>query len=230
MTEDKNDLGMTQLLSDEDKRSLIELGNKFKFKEKVCLFQKGDKGICLYIIQKGEVHICVSSESGQEILLSRLSAGDIFGEISLFDQKERTADAYVGKGTELVSIDREKVLDFLDKRPLLYKKVIMLLCKNLRGFSDRVEDFALSGSFDRLVTRLIHLAKHSGRRKNVEIEILQDDLAKMLGISREMVNRNLQILQAKKLLIIERKKIIILDVESLKVSCKKEICINRDCA
>ena len=179
----------------------------------------------------GNVNICVSSESGHEILLSRLYAGDIFGEISLFDQKERTADAYVGKGTELVLIDREKFLDFLDKRPLLYKKIIMLFCENLRGFSDRVEDFALSGSFDRLVTRLIYLAKCTGQRKNIEIEILQDDLAKMLGISREMVNRNLQILQAKKLLIIGRKKIIISDIERLEVFRReKETCINRNCA
>ena len=209
----------------------MKLGNKLEFKEKTCLFQKGDKGTCLYIIRTGEVHICVSSESGHEILLSKLSAGDIFGEISLFDQKERTADAYVGKGTEIVSIDREKFLDFLDKRPFLYKKVIMLLCENLRGFSDRVEGFALSNSFDRLVTRLIHLAKRNGQKKNIIIEISQNDLARMLGISREMVNRNLQILQAKKLLVVERKKIIILDVEYFEVFCrKKEICVNRNCA
>ncbi|MFH1158624.1 MAG: Crp/Fnr family transcriptional regulator [Pseudomonadota bacterium] len=223
MAEDKKDSGMTQLLSDEDKRALVELGSKLEFKKKACLFQKGDKGTCLYIIRAGEVHICVSSESGHEIILSRLSAGDIFGEIAMLDQKERTADAYVAKGTKLVSIDREKFLDFLDKRPALYKKVIMLLCERLRWFSDCVEDFALSGSLDRLVTRLMHLAGRGGREKNAVIEISQDDLAKMLGISREMVNRNLQILQTKKLLTVERKKIIIPDIECLADSQKKDL-------
>jgi CRP/FNR family cyclic AMP-dependent transcriptional regulator len=199
----------------EDRRRLTARGEKLTFREKKYLFLKGDPGDNFYIILAGNVIISINSPDGREIILSRLSANDVFGEISMLDQAERTADACVMAGTELLSIGRKAFMDFLDTHPALYKNIIMLLCQRLRTLSEQVESFSLANSLERLVAKLISLAEKIPRGQGATIEISQSDLAKMLGLSREGVNRNLKFLQDKKILRIERQKIFIPDREEL---------------
>lgn len=213
---------LTEYISESDKRYLMEQGKKIEFKKDAYLFHKGDVGDSIYIIQSGAVIISIHAESGQEIILSRLGEGDIFGEIGMFDQKERTAGAYASTSAKLVSIDRERFLELMVKRPTLYRSVIILLCERLRWFSDCVEDFALCGSLERLVARLVHLAQHSGQKETAVVDVSQDELAKMVGLTREMVNKNLSILRKKNFIKPRRKKIIIPDVERLASFCKGE--------
>src|ERR1700722_4862359 len=111
------------VMPEEDRKRIIERGKQVKFKEKKCLFLKGDPGDNFYIILAGNVIISINSPDGKEVILNRLSEGDVFGEISMLDQAERTADAYVVAGTELLSIDRAIFMDFLDTNPAFYKSI-----------------------------------------------------------------------------------------------------------
>lgn len=208
--------GLFQAFSDDQKKDLLQLGDRLDFFENSRLFQRGDKGDTLYIIRKGEVTISLTSAEGKEIIISKLSAGDAFGEVALFDEDVRTADAYVTSGTVLVSVGREDFLSFLARHPSLYKDTIQLLCSRLRWCSDLLEDFLFQDTMERLVSRLVRLSEKNGIMVDSLIEITQDDLAKMLGASREAVNRNLQLLQDRSLVVLQRKRIIIPDVAALR--------------
>lgn len=202
-------------MTEKDRDALIALGQRQEYKKRTCLFMQGDLGDSLYIIQAGDVSISTLSEDGREIVLQVLSAGDVFGEIAMFDQSERTASAFAEANTVLVAIDRGRTFSYLDKNPALYRGIINLLCKRLRWSSKLVESFVFTDGMERLITRLIYLAEYHNHQKQAVIAISQENLAKMLGLSREAVNKNLQQLQEKGLLSLERKKIIIPDLSRL---------------
>lgn len=197
------------------REQLIALGAYAELKEGKTLFLRGDTCSNFYIVLSGNVIISVNSDEGREIVLNKLGAGDVFGEIAMFDKSERTTDAYATPGTKLVSIDRERFLAFFEENPALYKNIITFLCGRLRALSGHVDNFALSNSHERLVSKLVTMAKIQGGGKSALIETSQSDLAKMLGLSREIVNKNLQQLRAKNLLELKRNKICIPDVEKL---------------
>jgi CRP/FNR family cyclic AMP-dependent transcriptional regulator len=209
------------LFSEENKKELMKLGQNTEFLEKKCLFRQGDIGECFYFIRKGYVTISITSNDGKEIILNRLSGGEVFGEIAMFDQGVRTADAFVEEGCVLMSIKREDFFKFLEKHPHLYKMVLDLLCQRLRWCSSLLEDFLFQDTMKRLICRLVTLSEKYDNVTDSLIEVTQDDLAKMLGTSREVVNRNLQFLQDKDLLRIERKKIFVPDVGKLKMILKE---------
>jgi len=204
-----------ECMPETDRNALISLAHKLEYQEKSFLFRKGDRGNGFYIIVAGEVLISVSSAEGREIILNRLAAGEVFGEIAMFDQAARTADAIVTPGTKLIAVGRAQFFSFLDKKPALYGAVIELFCKRLRYCSTQVESFALADGLERLMAKLIHLAETEIRNKGVSVAISQSDLAKMLGLSREAVNKNLRELQALDMIVLEQKKIIIPNVEKL---------------
>ena len=203
------------LMPEKERNGLIALGSTVEYREESCLFQKGDPGDSFYIITAGSVFISVSSAEGKEIILNRLTAGEVFGEIAMFDQSARTADAIVAAGTKLISIDRARFFEFLDKTPSLYGAVIQHLCGRIRYCSAQVESFVLEDSLERLVSKLVYLAESAGQEKRALIEVSQSNLAKMLGLSREAVNKNLRELQAAGLIALGQKKIMIPSVAAL---------------
>lgn len=204
------------VLTDIEKAELTKIGRKIEFFERKCLFQHGDLGSSFYIISKGEVTISIMSDEGREIILNRLSDGDAFGEIAMFDQGQRTADAYVTAGSSLIAIEREDFLKVAAKLPGIYSASIHLLCNRLRWCSDLLEDFLFHDIMEQVIIRLVSLAEKHVQQSNALIEISQDELAKMSNASREAVNRSLQLLQDKGLLFLQRKRIIIPDVKQLK--------------
>ncbi len=202
-------------MSEKDKNELISLGKEIHFKTQNTLFMQGDEGKHIYIVQSGAVSITTFSNEGQEVILQTLHKDDIFGEIAIFDNEPRTANAIAQKNTTLIAIDGNKFLSFLNKKPAIYIGIIQLLCKRLRWSSKLVESFVFADSMERLLVRLIYLAEYHGHDNSSTINISQDDLAKMLGLSREIVNKKLQELQAQNLVTLERKKITINDIEKL---------------
>lgn len=206
--------------TEKQKAELLKTGQPMDFSARTCLFQAGDPGDCLFIIKRGHVTFSISSQNGQEIILNRLSDGEVFGEIAMFDEGTRTTNAFVEKGSELIFITRDQYIKFLDKHPKLYHETIDLLCRRLRWCSDLLEDFLFHDTLKRLIYKLIVLSEKYDNMTNSLIEISQDDLGKMLGASREVVNRNLGLLQDRGLIIVQRKRIVVPDVMKLKTLMK----------
>ena len=212
----KNSSSMLSFMSSDELNKIVRLGQSVFYREDDVLFMKGDKSYNFYIVLSGSVVISVISEHGKEIVLNHLGKGDVFGEITMFDQETRTTNAHVKKGTRLASVEREDFLRYLDRNPSLYRAIISFLCRRLRYLSGHVESFTLANGFERLVSKIISMAERQYTGGEVVLEMSQADLAKMLDLSRESVNKNLQTLRARKLVELRRRRIIIPSVDVLK--------------
>jgi CRP/FNR family cyclic AMP-dependent transcriptional regulator len=175
------------------------------------LFVKGDDGDGLYGIRRGRIRIETTTSSGDSLTLNMLGAGDLFGEIALFDGQSRTADAVAAEPSEIFVLKRADFLALLGKDPQIAIRVIEFLCQRLRWVSDRLEEATLLPLPIRLARRLMRLGQDFGS----EVNISQEQLANYVGAARESVNRQLQIWRRAGLIDLRRGRILLLDMQKL---------------
>src|SRR5512135_3468255 len=111
-----------------------------KVKKGTLLFRKGDMGTNLYAVCDGAVRISAPSDQGKDAIFNLIVPGEIFGEISLLDGGQRTADAVALENCELLVIERRDFLPILTDHPDVAMKLIEILCARLRRTSEQVED------------------------------------------------------------------------------------------
>lgn len=155
------------------------------------LFHKEQPGDGLYAILSGRIAFTIESTGGKELILNVLGPGEFFGEIALLDGKGRSASAVARDPSELAFIGRADFLSFLGRRPEMTLRIIELLCSRLRRATDYIEDSTFLDLPARLSKSLLSLAGGQDRTARAIIHISQEELAAMLGMSRERVNRQL---------------------------------------
>lgn len=195
-------LRRNQLLSALDQcemAELVGLGHLVQYDSDALIFEKGDPGDCLYAILKGQVGIHTSSEDGKMMILNFLDAGEVLGEIALIDGKPRTAGATALRPTELFRIDRAAFIPFLERHPRLAIRLLGVLCERLRWVSEGIEDAVFHDVPRRLAKKLLLLAESYGQPTagglRITQAVSQENLASMLGVTREMVNKSLKALK-----------------------------------
>jgi CRP/FNR family transcriptional regulator, cyclic AMP receptor protein len=173
---------------------IVALASRRNYADGAIVFQRGDPGDCLYGVVKGKVRISVSGRGGKEVFLNIMEPGDSFGEIALLDGQSRTAAATALGPTELMIIQRGQFLALLRRDPSLALHLIQLLCGRARWTSELMEDSALLDAPARLAKRLLALAALHGRPTpgGMRLAIPQEELARFLGLSRQIVNQHLQ--------------------------------------
>ncbi|MGE4080942.1 MAG: Crp/Fnr family transcriptional regulator [Reyranella sp.] len=157
------------------------------------LFHREQPGDGLYAILSGRIAFTVGSPEGKELILNVLGPGEFFGEIALLDGKGRSASAVARDPSELAFIGRVEFLDFLGRRPETMLRIIELLCARLRRATDYIEDSTFLDLPARLSKSLLSLVDGRDRAAGAIIRISQEELAAMLGVSRERVNRQLAV-------------------------------------
>ena len=187
------------------------------FSEGSIIFSKGDVGGSLYGVVTGRIRISVNVEDGREIFLNIMAPGDTFGEIALLDGQPRTATASATAPTELIVIMRDPFLALLQREPKLALHLLQLLCERIRWTSGLAEDSALLTAPARLARRLLSLARLHGRDTEVgsRLNISQEEMARFLGLSRQLVNQYLQIWKTKGWVELGRAKITVIDERGL---------------
>lgn len=188
------------------------------FKKHERIFSQGDKGDALYCVSAGRVRIEALGDTGQEVFLNIIEPGESFGEIAVIDSLPRTAGALAMDRTTLVLIRRPDLLRELKHEPALALHLLRLFCQRIRWTSDLVEESAFLTPPARLAKRLLSLAMLHGQytARGIELRISQTELAKFLGMSRQMVNEKLQVWKAMGWLSISRGRLLILDIDALK--------------
>ena len=178
------------------------------------LFYQGDEGDALYGIFDGSIRISLTSPDGKEFTINLMENGDVFGEIALLDGLSRTADARAGRDSRLMRIPRRAFLDLMDKEPRLMRHVIDMLCERIRVTTGEMTDVAFLDLRARLAKRLLDLSLSHGVEEGAGIRIgltlTQTDVAQMLGVTREAVNKQIQTLVRSGLISMERGTITIL--------------------
>ena len=187
------------------------------------LFQKGDPGDGLIAIMQGRVKISTMSAEGKEIVLNILGPGELFGEIALIDGKDRSADATVMENAELVVIDVRDFMPFLEARPELATRLLVMLCERFRWVNDLYEDAVFMHLPARLAKHLIRLAESFGEEEGdgvrIGIKLSQQDLGNLMGTTRESVNKQMRTWIDSGIVAVDQGIITILDEDRLEQFC-----------
>jgi CRP/FNR family transcriptional regulator, cyclic AMP receptor protein len=111
------DIEFFELHDEEDRKSLAKVLDHVQLKEGARLFERGDRGNELYIVYSGKVEISIRDLAGEKIVLTVAERGDLFGELSMIDNRPRTATAMALEDTELIVLNRENLQLFFQKKP-----------------------------------------------------------------------------------------------------------------
>jgi CRP/FNR family cyclic AMP-dependent transcriptional regulator len=183
------------------------------------IFSQGGEGDALFGVASGRVRISASASGGREVFLNIMEPGDTFGEIAVIDGLPRTANAVALDTATLIVIQRTDFLPFLEREPLLAVHLLKLMCERLRWTSELVEESAFMAGPARLAKRLLILASLHGRAERVgqlELRISQAELARFLGVSRQIVNQHLAEWRRHGWIDIRRAQIVIRNTEALR--------------
>jgi CRP/FNR family cyclic AMP-dependent transcriptional regulator len=150
------------------------------------LFQQGDPSAALYVIDEGRIAIATHSNDGRESVIAILEDGGLFGELPLFDDAPRVADARALVDTTVIELDYAPVRKVLEDRPELLWVIVRLLVQRLRSTDEALADAVFLDVPARTAKRLLELA---GEESRFTLPVTQEELAAMVGASRERVNK-----------------------------------------
>ena len=183
------------------------------------LFKEGDDGEHLYIIIDGKLKLGTSSGDGRENLLSILGPGEMFGELSLFDPGPRTSTATAVTDAKLLSLSHEKVIPWLRQNPEVSLQLLTRLSQRLRRTNEAVGDLVFSDVPGRVAKALIDLGDRFGKTTPegllVNHDLTQEELAQLVGASRETVNKALADFAGRGWLKLDGRSVLIADVDRL---------------
>lgn len=173
------------------------------------LISKGDKSDQLFVVLKGKLKVSITDASGKEIIMSLLGAGDYFGEMAMIDGESRSATIVTTQASEVLTISRDDFHRTLMSSPELMFELLKVLARKVRIATDKLESLAFEDVYGRLVKLLIQLAKPHEDVWIVEDSLTHQEIANMIGSSREMVTRILKALTSGGYISIDRKRITI---------------------
>lgn len=118
---------------------LVDSMHRRSYRDQEAVFRKGDQGLGMYLVLSGQVSVSLDSTE-----LARLLPGDFFGEVALFGEQERTADAYANGDTELIGFFRPDLEEWVDRSPKQGSRVLMqlgrVLAERLRASNERLSN------------------------------------------------------------------------------------------
>lgn len=156
------------------------------------IFREGDAAEELFVVQEGQVAIATHSLDGRESVIAILEPPSLFGEMPLFDDSPRMADARALQPSSLVALRYDHVRAILDERPRLLWSIVRLLAQRLRTTDEALTDAVLLDVPGRTAKRLLELA---GSRNDFVTTLTQEEMASLIGASRERVNKALATFQ-----------------------------------
>lgn len=176
-------------LSDEVLNSLAERAKSAKFPKQTMIVTEGDETSSLYIILSGKVRVFSSDDKSKEVTLLIQEPGSYFGEIALLSDEPRSASVTSLEKTTCAVISKSDFINWLMSHPEVAITLLGVLSEKIRHLTDKVRQMALSNVYERTVKALQELAVTEGNISMIHNRPTQQDLASMVGASREMVNK-----------------------------------------
>jgi CRP/FNR family cyclic AMP-dependent transcriptional regulator len=183
------------------------------------LFHEGEPGDRLYVIAQGKIKLGRRSSDGRENLLAVLGPGEMFGELSLFDPGPRTATASVVADARLLELGHQDLIDWLQSSPTVAKHLLEALARRLRRTNEALADLVFSDVPGRVAKALLDLSTRFGEQVDdglrVAHDLTQEELAQLVGASRETVNKALADFAARGWVRREGRAVVLLDIDRL---------------
>jgi len=175
------------------------------------LLQEGDKSDSLYFILYGKVKVYVCDDEGSEAILNIQGSGDYFGEMALLDDAPRSASVMTMEPTRVAVMTKAAFKDCLASHPDIAYNLIRTLTQRVRVLSGNVRNLALLDVYGRVARTLLSLAKPSDNHLVIDQKLTHQEIASMVGASREMVSRILKDLANKGYIKVERRRITLFE-------------------
>jgi len=183
------------------------------------VFAEGEPGDRLFVVISGKVKIGRRSPDGRENLLNIIGPSDMFGELSIFDPGVRTSSATTITEVRAVSMDRETVRAWIADRPEIAEKMLRVLARRLRRTNHKLADLFFTDVPGRVAKQLLQLAQRFGRQEGdalrVSHDLTQEEIAQLVGASRETVNKALADFAHRGWICLDGKSVLICECESL---------------
>jgi CRP/FNR family transcriptional regulator len=195
-----------------------------KYRRGNVIFVQGEQGERCFAIVDGSVKISAYHSDGREAVIAVLGPGDVFGELSLFDQAPRSADATAIEETELLSLDTTAITEAIRAHPELAFTLLRVLGRRLRHTNEALQDIAFFDVPGRVARRIADLAESHGRATDegvlIDLPLSQENLAQMVGATRESVNKALALLRRRGLVARVGRRYLVSDVDKLRSRAK----------
>ena len=181
-------IDMFSELDDELLEPIVDQSETLDLQRGDVLFQSGDDSSDLYIVTRGRIAIGNRSFDGRESLVALMESGDLFGEMPLFSNDGRSAEARALEESAVVVIPYQPVKDLYDENPSLLWRVVEMLVSRLKSTDIALADTMFLDVTGRTAKRLLEMA---GESDEFQLPITQEELAGMIGASRERVNKSI---------------------------------------
>lgn len=201
-------------LTDQELNLLAASGSRQKFRDKNVIFQEGDSGEVLFIILSGKVKVLLTGKNGQEFILSHLGPGNFFGEMAILESAPRSASVITAEPSEFFLLGRKELKELLTNHPDIAMKILKNLSQRLRKVSEQVRSLVMFDMYGRVGRCLLNLAEfQDGVETQGQLLISNrpsfQELANMVGCSRETLSRTLKALKENGSLTVTRNTIYI---------------------
>lgn len=182
------------VLRGEDMRDLAGKFHLVRYRRGEVIFREGEPAERLFLIDEGKVKLTIASPTGQELLIAVLGRGQIFGELAVVDRSTREMDARAMQDCKLFSLASDVFWSMIEGRPALARRLLELMARRLRRADQASQDLVFFDAPTRLARKLLELAEEHGEangdgRIMVQTRVTQEEMAQMVGVSRESANR-----------------------------------------
>ena len=201
------------LLSDRELDVIRAVASEKTYPKNAVVLTEGEMGDSLYMIQSGKVKVVIGDEEGRELILKILGPGDFFGEMSMIDKQPRSASVTTIEASTFQVLTHAAFEKCVEQEPRIANMVMQILAQRVREADRKIGTLALMDVYGRVASTLLELAVHTNGKLVVNEKLSQQELANMVGASREMVNRILKDLTDRGFISIESKSITIINRE-----------------
>ena len=211
--------GLFQGVDPDDIEALGSQFETFEAPRGATLFREGEPGDSLYIVLAGKVKLGRHSSDGRENLVAIMGPSDQFGELSLLDPGPRTSTAVAVTDVRLARLPKDALQKWVQDRPQIGMQLLRVIARRLRRTNTMLADLIFVDVPGRVAKQLLQLAQRfgsvDGGQLRVTHDLTQEELAQLVGASRETVNKALADFAQRGWLRLEGKSVVILDRERL---------------
>ncbi|MDR1428607.1 MAG: Crp/Fnr family transcriptional regulator [Bifidobacteriaceae bacterium] len=184
------------------------------------LFHQGDTGDTFYIVATGKLKLGWRAADGRESLIAILGPGEMIGELTLFDPGPRTATAVAVSDTELSTLSHSQLTAEIGRHPEVATHLLSALAHRLRRTNEIIGDLVFCDVPGRVARTILDLASRfgtpQGRGTYVRHDLTQEELAQLVGASRETVNKALSGFAQRGWIRLEGRALSVLDMERMR--------------
>ena len=212
-------------LPDDQLKAIRQIAVEKQFRKGQAIFSEGDETRGFFVVVTGRVKIYKISAEGKEQILHIFEAGQAFGEVTVFTDRQLPANAQALAKSRLLFFPRRAFVDLVTDNPSLALNMLAIMSKKLRQFAAQIENLSLKEIPARLASYLMYLAKEQGTADAVDLNVSKGQLASLLGTIPETLSRIFAKLSGHHLIRVEGSRITLLNRQGLEdlAECGKDI-------